>query len=298
MTAIPLWADKLYNKPLALDLFTNETFCEFANLRLTGTIPEKITAATLAAPPMRAMADEASAYSEGVRKPFRSKDGLAVVPVRGTLVQRGGWLDAECGLVGYNTIMQQVRAAQNDPEIIGVFMPYDSGGGQVAGLFAAAEELASMAKAEGGKPIYAWLDERACSAAYVLASACDRIYGRREAVGASISAIINVLDTSKAFDKAGLEPVVIRPEWADMKALGQRGEKIDAKTVNRLRKHVDEASDQVVEFVSAMRGISAESIRALRGDFLTGPDLFAKGLMDDIISEREAWDALLEEARS
>ena len=73
-------------------------------------------------------------------------------------------------------------------------------------MFAAAEELAGMAAAEGGKPIYSYLDERACSAGYVLASAADKVFGRREVTGGSIAALINVIDTSRAFEKAGLEP--------------------------------------------------------------------------------------------
>ncbi len=298
MTSFPLWAERLYNRPLALEPFKNDVLCEFAQARIAGVRPEKITAATLDRPDMRAMADEASFYSDGDRKPFASKDGIAVIPVRGTLVQRAGSIEAASGLVGYNMLMAQARAASNDPDIKGMFFPFESGGGECAGLFAAAEELASMALAEGGKPIYAYLDERACSAAYVLASACDKIYGRREAMGGSIAAIINVIDKSKAYEKLGLEPIVIRAEWADMKARGQEGEKIDKDTINRLGRLVDEASDQVVEFVSAMRGVPVAQIKALRGDVLTGPDLLDQKLIDGILSERDTWDALKEAARS
>lgn len=165
-------------------------------------------------------------------------------------------------------------------------------------MFAAAEEIASMAKAEGGKPIYAYLDERACSAGYVLASACDKIYGRKESMGASIAAIINIIDKSKAYEKAGLEAIVIRADWADRKARGQDGEKIDAATIASLGSIVDATSNQISEFVAAMRGVSEKSIRDLRGDVFTAPDLKRFGLMDDIVSERDAWALLKEEARS
>lgn len=298
MTAFPLWAERLYNRPLALDQFKNEVLCEFASARIAGTRPDKITASTLDRAGPNALADEASFYGDSGRKEFASKDAIAVIPVRGSLVQRAGWVDAESGLVGYNAILRRARAASNDPEIGGIFMPFDSGGGECAGMFAAAEEIASMAQAEGGKPIYAYLDERACSAAYVLASACDRIIGRREVMGGSIAAIINVLDKSKAYEKAGLEPIVIRAEWADRKARGQDGEKIDAETIGLLGKLVDEASGHIVEFVSAMRGVSEKAIKNLRGEVFNGPELVGLGLMDDIMSERDAWAALKEAARS
>lgn len=298
MTAFPLWAERLYNRPLALDQFKNEVLCEFAQSRLLGTKSEKITAVTLDRPAPAAMADEASYYRDGERLPYSVRGEIAVIPVRGTLVHRGGWADAESGLVGYDRLLRQARAASNDPQVAALWVPFDSGGGECAGMFAAAEELASMAKAEGGKPIYAWLDERACSAAYVLASACDKIYGRQEVMGASIAAIINVVDKSAAYQKAGLEPIVIRADWADRKARGQAGEKIDKDTIARLGAIVDETSEQIVEFVSAMRGMTGKSIRDLRGDVLTGPDLLKFGLIDGIMSEDEAWAALKAEVRS
>lgn len=297
MSNFPLWAERLYNRPLALDPFKNEVLCEFAQARIAGVRPDKITSTTLDQPTIRAVSDEASFYNDGERKPFASKDGIAVIPVRGTLVHRASWVDAESGLVGYNRILSQARAAMADPEIKAIFSPFETGGGECAGMFAAAEELASMAKAEGGKPMYAYLDERACSAGYVLASAYDRIYGRREAMGGSIAAIINIIDKSKAYEKLGLEPIVIRAEWADRKARGQAGEKIDKDTIDRLGALVDETSEGIVEFVAAMRGMTNAEIKDLRGEVFTGNDLKSLGLMDDILSEREAWSALKEEIR-
>jgi ClpP class serine protease len=297
MTSFPLWAERLYNRPLALDQFKNEVLCEFAQNRITGVRPEKITAATLDIQ-THAMAADAVTIRDGVRLPYATSGDIAIVPVRGTLVHKGSWADAESGLVGYDRILSQARAAVSDPQVSAIWMPFDSGGGECAGMFAAAEELATMAKSEGGKPIYAWLDERACSAAYVLASAADKIFGRPEVMGASIAAIINVVDKSKAYEKMGLEPIVIRAEWADRKGRGQAGEKIDKDTIAKLGAIVDETSQQIIEFVAAMRGTTTKALRDLRGDVFTGPDLVKFGLLDDTLSEREAWDALKAEARA
>jgi len=298
MTSFPLWAERLYNRPLALDQFKNEVLCEFAQSRIFGVKPDKITSTALARPEPMAMADEATYYRDGERLPYSVRGDIAVIPVRGTLVHRASWLDSESGLVGYDRLIRQARAASNDPQVSALWLPFDSGGGECAGMFAAAEELASMAKAEGGKPIYAWLDERACSAAYVLASACDKIYGRAEIMGASIAAIINVVDKSKAYEKMGLEAIVIRADWADRKARGQAGEKIDKDTISRLGAIVDETSEQIVEFVAAMRGKTEKSLRDLRGEVFTGPDLLKFGLIDGLVSESEAWAALKAEARA
>ena len=195
-------------------------------------------------------------------------------------------------------IVKQARAAFNDPEIGGIWIALDTRGGEVGGMFAAVEELASMAQAEGGKPIYAWLGEKACSAGYAIASACDKIYGRRECLGGSISCLINFLDASKAMDKAGLKPIVIRPEWSPLKGGPAFGEEVTPAHLVPLQRIVDEAADMFVEFVAAMRGISEESIRKLGGQVFGGPDLVRFGLMDAVVSEADAWGALKTEIRS
>lgn len=217
-----------------------------------------------------------------------------MIPIRGTLVSRGSYLDAESGLVGYNRILQQARAAFDDREIRGMIIPIDSGGGECARMLATAEELASMAKAEGGKPIYVYLDEQACSAAYVLASAGDKVLGRRESIGGSIAALMNMTDKSKAYEKMGLETFVIRADWADRKAVGSGGEKFDAPLIEKMSAIVNEMSNQIAEFVAAMRGIPLKSIKSLRGEIFTGTDMIKYGLLDDIVSEKEAW-AMLEQ---
>lgn len=297
MTNFPLWADRLFNTPVALSAFKNDALVEFVNQRVFGAKAERIDAVSLDARNIRSLSGDAMPVGGNGRDRFKADGQIAVVNVHGTLVHRTGYLDAESGLVSYSSIVNQVRAAHNDSDIRGTFISYDSGGGECSGLFAAAEELAMMTKAEGGKPIYAYLDERACSAAYVMASTADKIFGRRECQGGSIAAICNVIDKSKAYEKAGLEPVIIRPEWADRKARGQAGEKIDPETIAALGAIVDEASNMVVEMVCAMRGLSEKAIKELRGEVFTGTDLLRHNLIDDIVSEREAWDALLAEAR-
>jgi len=298
MTDFPLWAERLYNRPLALDQFKNDVLCEFAQNRMFGRVPDKITSSNLDRITVQGAAEDAVSVRDGVRLPYAIDGDIAIIPVRGSLVQKASWVDAESGLVGYDRLVRQARAAFMDPSVAAMWMPLDSGGGECAGMFAAAEAIASMAKAEGGKPIYAWLDERASSAAYVLASAADKVYGRREVMGGSVAAIINVIDKSKAFEKAGLEPIVIRAEWADRKARGQAGEKIDADTISKLTAIVDETSEQIITFVAAMRGLKEGALRDLRGDVFTGPDLLKHGLLDGIMSEADAWSALKAEARA
>jgi ClpP class serine protease len=298
MRNFPLLAQRVFNTPVAISPMKLDAIVEYLDLRMSGNLPERIGVGALEGAQMRALADDASFYSQDTRRPFRSSGHIAVIPVRGTLVQKASFMDAESGLVGYNDILRQARAAMDADDIHGIFMPYGTGGGECAGMWAAAEELASFSKAEGGKPIYAYLDDHACSAGYVLASSADRIFGRREVYGGSIAALISMVDKSKAYEQVGLQQHVVRADWADRKARGTGGEAFDSELIASMQHLVNESSDLIVEFVSAMRSIPEDQIKALRGDIFTATEMMEIGLMDEIASEQEAWAQLESDTRS
>ena len=62
-------------------------------------------------------------------------DGIAIVPVIGTLVARSGYLGAASGLTAYSDIADAIEAAATDPGIRAILLDVDSSGGEVGGLF-------------------------------------------------------------------------------------------------------------------------------------------------------------------
>ena len=293
MTSFPLWTSLLYNEPLAITPLRNEALCQAAQHRLLMTQPERIDAAVLDLKP-RAFAHEATAWFDGERKPFAMKDGIAVVRSIGSTVKRGGWVDAESGLIGYDHVLGKMREAVRDPDVRGVFWVIDSPGGHTARMLETANEIAMMAESEGGKPIYAYVDETAASAGYVLASAADVVLGPNSALGGCLGVILNLVDSSKLHEKIGLEPMVLRSSWSDRKALGQPGEKFSSEAIEGYQRIVDEQGEMLVEFVAAMRGMTERAVKDTRGETLGAADMRAAGLLDEICSEAEAW-ALLSE---
>lgn len=290
----PLWTSLLYNEPLAITPLRNEALCQAAQHRLAGTQPERIDSAILDLKP-RAFAHEASLYLDGERKPYPMKDGIAVVRSIGTTVKRGGWMDAESGLIGYDSVLRTMREAARDDDVRGIFWVIDSPGGHTARMIQTANEIAMMARAEGGKPIYAYVDEMAASAGYVLASAADVVLGPPSCLGACLGVILNLVDASRLYEKAGVEPVIVRSSWSDRKALGQPGEKITDEALSGYQRIVDEQGDMLVEFVAAMRNLSERQIKDTHGDTLGAADMFRAGLLDEICSEAEAWQLLRQE---
>ena len=297
MSNFPLWTSLLYNEPLAITPLRNEALCQAAQNRIMGTVPDRIDSAVLDMKP-RAFAHEATNFMGGERKSFPMKDGIAVVRSIGTTVKRGDSMDAESGLIGYDRVVGSMRDAVRDPDVEGVFWVIDSPGGHTARMIQSANEIAQMAKSEGGKPIYAYVDETAASAAYVLASAADVILGPESCLGGCLGVMLNLVDSSKFYEKVGLDPIVIRSSWSDLKALGQEGETISPEALEGYQKIVDEQGEMMVEFVAAMRGMTSKHVKATRGQTFGAADMFGLGLLDEICSESEAWSLLKEAVQS
>lgn len=224
---------------------------------------------------------------------FHADGDIAVIQVDGTLVHKFGWLDPMCGFTGYDGILRKLRDAYRDPAIGGIWLDIDSPGGSVAGLFALIEEMASMTQDSGGKPIYAWVNEMACSAAYAIASVCDKVYGPSSAMVGSIGCVIVHSEVSQALDEAGIKVTVIRS--GERKMRGNSYEKLDKRTLAKLQASVDSVRDRFAAIVSMGRSITIEEAMATEADWFEGEEAVRLGLLDDVLTEGEAWARLEDE---
>src|ERR1700730_17197754 len=70
------------------------------------------------------------------RKPYRTTaDGVAIIPVVGSLVNRGGWIGAYSGMTSYEGLKYQLGAAAKDPSVSSILLDMDSPGGEAVGAF-------------------------------------------------------------------------------------------------------------------------------------------------------------------
>ena len=91
-------------------------------------------------------------------------DPVRIVRIVGPLF-RGSFFD------DYGDIRAHVDAALEDPNVRGLILDIDSPGGTVSGLFDLAEH--NLESRNDEKPMWALANDRATSAAYAIASACD-----------------------------------------------------------------------------------------------------------------------------
>ena len=202
-----------------------------------------------------------------------TEDGIAVIPVRGTMVKRGDAIDALFGLTGYDLLEQQLGLAASNPQVRGVLLDVDSPGGSVNGAFEVATAVRTL-----GKPVVAVANEHAYSAAYLIASAADHLVVPTLGGVGSIGVIAIRLDASRAEKDAGYEWEIITT--GARKADGFPPNPMSDGERTALQAKVDRAGDLLFATVAEQRSTTPDALRALEAGTFDGPEAVANGLAD------------------
>lgn len=207
--------------------------------------------------------------------------GIAVLRVTGPLEHQDSWWWAS-----YHAIRREVDTALGWPSVRAVVLKIDSPGGVCAGMLACHRALREL-RARHRKPLVAFVDELAASAAYGLASACDEIWLPPEGSVGSIGVILCTIDESAALEKAGVKVryVVTGARKADM----QPGAPLTDEVLSVAQSKVDELGDRFFETVAPARGLNASDIKALEAAMFMG-DAAVEVKLADGVSD---WGAFL-----
>ncbi len=236
-------------------------------------------------------ADTVAAYGMNPveqRKPFAFSQGVAIIPVHGTLINRFG---SSWGYVtGYNFIRQQVAMAAADPEVLGIVFDVNSYGGEAAGCFECAADIKRLA---AGKPTMSVIDSNAYSAAYAIASGTDRIVAIPSAGAGSIGVVATHVSFEKMLDEAGIKVTFIHA--GKHKVDGNPYEDLSAEVQADIQKSVNKSYDAFVSHVAEGRDMEEKAVRATEARTYRADDAMSLGLIDAIASPSEAVQAFLGE---
>lgn len=213
--------------------------------------------------------------------------GIAVIGVMGLLVQRTDSPRTIDGMTGYDAIRAAFLGAMRDRAVKALVFYFDSPGGDVAGCFDLADLI--YRQRGKGKPIWAICAEVAYSAAYAIASACDRVTVPRTGGVGSIGVICMLVDYSKALKGAGVAVHFIVA--GERKAEAGRAELqgVEAGVLKRLQTEIDAVADIFFRTVARNRGLSVAAVRAQEGDTYLGREGVARGLADTVCSPDTAF---------
>ena len=136
------------------------------------------------------------------------------------------------------------------------------------------------------RPVYAYFGSQACSGAYYISMAADKIYTNRNTWTGSIGVIVSLTNYKKLYDKLGIKEIDITS--GKNKSMGSGGLELTDEQRDILQSLVDEAYDQFAGIVSEGRGLDINTVKKIAdGRIYSAKQAKEKGLVDEIGSEDE-----------
>jgi signal peptide peptidase SppA len=211
----------------------------------------------------------------------RTREGVAIVSVIGSLINRGAWLGSYSGETSYEGIKFQIAHAADDPRTSAILLDIDSPGGEAVGCFECATVIR---QASAKKPVTAVVNGMAASAAYALAAGANRIVTTETGVVGSIGVVMLHADFSRKLDKEGITPTLIfaGAHKVDGHPFAPLAEQ--EGVADDLQNEVDQFYSLFVRSVAAGRGarLSESAARATEARTYIGRAAVDAGVADEI----------------
>jgi signal peptide peptidase SppA len=281
---LPHLAQRLFNTPLAVHPAKAEI--------IMGALADRLGVSALVRADGDMVALVGSDLDDGDERKQRGYDvvnGVAIVPVCGTLVHKLGSIRPYSGMTGYDGIRFNLAQALDDSDVRGIALDIDSPGGEVCGLF---DLVDAIYAARGRKPIWAILNEHAYSSAYAIASAADRIFVPRTGGVGSIGVIALFADVSKMLQASGITVNVI--QFGARKSDGLNAIPLSPEARARFQSDVDTLGQLFVATVARNRGIEPELVLATEADAFLGAEGVRLKLADAVASPDAAFAEFLQ----
>ncbi len=228
--------------------------------------------------------DVLAGYHGGVdsydQKPFHFIDGIAVIPVTGTLLHKLSW--SSSWATGYNYIVSKFDAANADPDVKGILLVINSPGGTVAGCFDAADHIAEN---KGAKPLWAIYDDMACSGAMCIGSVADKRFTTQTALSGSIGVVQIHASYEEMLNDAGLAVTLIYS--GSHKVDGNPYKNLPDDVYESFKSQCDNLRGQFAEKVASNIGLSLDDVMATEAKTYTGQQAVDAGLADEVINAHQ-----------
>ena len=214
-------------------------------------------------------------------KPFLFNNGLAFIPMRGTLVHRNG--DPWYGTRGYDDIRREFDAAVADPDVAGIVFDIHSGGGMVYGNFELAEHIR---KSRDEKPSLSVVNAGAMSGAYSLGSSAKRMVSTPSGDSGSIGVLTMHVDMSKALEKFGVAISLIHA--GEHKVDGNPFNPLPDNVRADMQARLDGMWQKFISTVAVNRGMSEQAVRDTQARVYQADEAVKIGLVDAVMSPQDA----------
>lgn len=290
---LPHIASMAFNEPLMLEpAYARVFFCALAGqlgiTRLTDTVSGATLGAEQIAEPLALFGDDEEMGPRPSRS-YQITNGIAVLPVSGTLVSKTRSLQPYSGMTGYNGIIARLQQAMSDPGVDGILLDMDTPGGMVSGAFDCADIIARMRDI---KPIWALANDMNCSAGQLIASAASRRLVTQTARTGSIGVMMAHSNYGAALKTQGVEVTLIYS--GDHKIDGNPYEKLPKDVRADFQTRIDATRQMFAEKVSAYTSMSVPAVLDTEAAVFSGQESVDNGLADELVNNTDALGVMRE----
>jgi capsid assembly protease len=207
----------------------------------------------------------------------RVRDGVAIIPVAGPIFRYANLFTQLSGATALADFATNLAGARADGRVRGILLEIDSPGGDVTGLAEAADMIAQAA---ADKPLVAYVEGSAMSAAYWLASAASRIVLSPTAAIGSLGAVVAMQDSTEAQARSGVRRYRFVSTQTPNKLLDPTTDSGAAK----VQAFADRLAAEFLSAAATNRAMSVDQVLAATdgGGLLVGADAVAAGLADQV----------------
>ncbi|HEE9786911.1 TPA: S49 family peptidase [Enterobacter soli] len=290
---LPHIASMAFNEPLMLEpAYARVFFCALAGqlgiTRLTDAASGMTLGAEQIAEPLALFGDD-DELNPRLSRSYQVTNGIAVLPVSGTLVSKTRALQPYSGMTGYNGIIARLQQAMSDPSVDGIMLDMDTPGGMVSGAFDCADIIARMRDI---KPVWALANDMNCSAGQLIASAASRRLVTQTARTGSIGVMMAHSNYGAALKTNGVEVTLIYS--GDHKVDGNPYEKLPKDVRADFQTRIDATRQMFAEKVSAYTGMSVQAVLDTEAAVFSGQESVDNGLADELVNNTDALGVMRE----
>lgn len=223
------------------------------------------------------------------RKVYQLVDGVAVIPVQGTLVSKLGTLDPYSGMTGYDGLRVKLAEAVADEDAVGILLDIESPGGEAHSSLL--ELAADIAAARAVKPVWASCSDYAYSAAYWLAAQADRLLVPETGGVGSVGVVWMHADWSQALESEGVTVTLVHA--GAHKVDGNPYQPLAAEVQARILAECEDLRLIFAQAVALGRRIDVSAMLATEAECFSAAEAVSRGLADAVAGPDQALSAFI-----
>ena len=229
--------------------------------------------------------------SSGQRSSRHHGGVVGVIHIGGTIASGSDASSLFSVMSGSETIMEQLRAAGDKPDLKAVVLRLDTPGGSAAASQEIALEVDRLRKKD--IVVVASMGDIAASGGYWIACHCDKIVANPGTITGSIGVIMETQNLQGLYEKLGVDPMVFKS--GPYKDMGSSSRVITEQEQYIFQGMVDDIYEQFVSTVAEGRGLEIDQVRKLAdGRVFTGNQAVQNGLVDKLGNYYDAIDLAAE----